>query len=208
MTSALIIVDLQNDFLPKGALPVPEGDSIIIPINQIMERFDWVLATKDWHPHNHVSFASTWNKKPLEQQEIRGVKQTLWPDHCIENTPGSEFPQSLEIDSIHHTFFKGHNRNVDSYSAFFDLNKNPASAIHTFLTVHQVQRLFFCGLATDFCVKSSILDAVSLGYETHLILDCCRGISKETTEQALSEMKQAGVSFVESNQLNEKLSSV
>lgn len=206
MNSALIIIDVQNDFLPGGALPVAKGDEIIQPINSTIEHFDWVLASKDWHPHKHVSFASTWGKKPGEEQLIRGKAQKLWPDHCVEKTFGSQFPSQLDTDSIHHTFCKGHNKQVDSYSVFFDQNGNPASALHTFLTVHQITDLYFCGLATNYCVMLSVLDALKLGYQCHVLTDCCRGIGANETERALDKMTQAGALLMDSSQVEARLS--
>lgn len=204
MTNALIIVDVQNDFLPSGALPVPHGDEIIQPINELMEHFDWVLASKDWHPKDHISFATSWFKKPGDIQILRGSEQVLWPVHCVENTWGSEFPEALDSDQIHHVFFKGHTKNVDSYSLFLDANQNPATAITTFLTVHQIHKLYFVGLATEYCVKYSVLDALKLGYETFVIEDCCRGLKNETSKAAFKQMKEAKAQLLKSHLLKQE----
>lgn len=201
MNRALLVIDVQNDFLPKGALAVAGGDVIIQPINQLMESFDWVLATKDWHPINHVSFAKTWSKKIGETVSIRGCDQKLWPVHCVENTWGSEFPKSLDSDQIHHIFYKGHARNVESYSAFFDQNHNPATSLQTFLTIHQIQELYLVGLATDYCVKATALDALELGYKIHIVLDCCKGIEEQSTQLALKEVQDKGGVLIQSYQL-------
>lgn len=205
MKRALIIQDLQNDFLFNGALAVPKGDEIIHPINQIIEHFDWVLAVKDWHPKEHISFAETWNKEVGEVQEINGVKQTLWPVHCVENTHGSKHPDNFDSDHVHRTFYKGVKRNVDSYSVFFDQNKDPATPISTFLMIHQIVELYFVGVATEYCVKSSVVDALSLGYKTFLVTDCCRSIDPVEGEAALALMEKKGAHLIQSAQIKEGL---
>jgi nicotinamidase/pyrazinamidase len=204
MKNALIIVDLQNDFLPGGSLSVKRGNEIIQPINEIMPFFDWVIATKDWHPKNHVSFASTWQKQVGEEVFINGVTQQLWPAHCVENTWGSEHPEGLNAEAIHHTFYKGTNRNVDSYSIFFDQAKNRASTITTFLTVHQIKDLYFVGLATEYCVKYSVLDALTLDHpQVFVIKDCCRGLDQKTTEETYALFENKGVTLLHSSQIKE-----
>lgn len=209
MKNALIIVDVQNDFLPSGALEIKKGNEIIQPINQVMEHFDWILATKDWHPENHVSFAKTWQKEVGEEVFINGIKQKLWPEHCIENAYGSQHPEALHSEQIHHTFFKGTNRNVDSYSIFFDQNKNPASPITTFLTVHQITNLYFAGLSTEYCVKYSVLDALTLGYNyVGVLKDCCRGIDPDAVEETYSLLEERGAELLHSSKLKEGLSVV
>lgn len=204
MKNALIIVDLQNDFLPGGSLAVKRGNEIIQPINEIIPYFDWVIATKDWHPTNHVSFASTWQKQVGEKVFINGVHQQLWPAHCVENTWGSEHPEGLNAEAIHHTFYKGTNRSVDSYSIFFDQARAPASTLTTFLTVHQIKDLYFVGLVSEYCVKYSVLDALALEYpQVFVIKDCCRGLDQKTTEETYALLKEKGVSLLHSSQIKE-----
>jgi len=148
-----------------------------------------------------VSFADTWDKEVGEVQDINGVKQTLWPIHCLENSQGSKHPENFDSDRVHHTFYKGVNRNVDSYSVFFDQKKSPATPIATFLMIHQIVELYFVGVATEYCVKYSVLDSLSLGFKTFLITDCCRPIDAKQGEIALSLMEEKGVNFIQSAQI-------
>lgn len=206
MKNALIVVDLQNDFLQEGALEIKRGNEIIHPINQIMEKFDWILASKDWHPDSHICFAQTWNKEVGEEVEVNGVKQKLWPVHCVENTFGSEHPENFNSDQVHHTFFKGNAKNVDSYSIFFDQHKNPATPIATFLTVHQITDLYFVGLSTEYCVKQSVLDALSLGYKSTVLKDCCRSIDSKEEKEACDLMIKKGAQIIHSSTIQTELS--
>ena len=175
--NALILVDIQNDFVPGGALAVPEGDRVVPVANRLIPRFDLVVATKDWHPADHMSFAS---RHPGRQAgdviELAGLPQVLWPDHCIERTPGAEFVAGLAVPGIHRVFEKGTNRAIDSYSGFFDNGHRQATGLGDFLLGRGVTTVFILGLATDYCVKFTALDAVDLGFSTHLVLDGCRGV--------------------------------
>ena len=167
---ALVIVDVQNDFMPTGALPVPEGDLIIPFINAEMRNgYDLIVATQDWHPANHKSFASNHaGKKPFEVIKLNGIDQILWTDHCVQGTFGAELHKDLDIRPISAIFRKGMNPEVDSYSAFFDNNKQGNTGLHGFLQDKGIKELVFCGLAGDFCVAYSANDARELGYKVSL----------------------------------------
>ncbi|MCH9632387.1 MAG: Nicotinamidase [Chlamydiae bacterium] len=203
MSRALLIVDLQNDFLTQGALAVPNSDQIIPLINALMPLFENVYATKDCHPENHVSFASRWNKEVGQSAMINDSKQILWPDHCIKDQWGYQFPDSLNQKWISKEFYKGTDPNVDSYSIFFDKNKNPASKIQEHLKTEQISELFIVGLATDYCVRETVLHALDLGYRVSIIVDGCKGVNIEPgdEEKAIVEMKEKGASLVESEEL-------
>jgi len=202
--NALIIVDLQNDFLPGGALPVPHGDEVILLANELQRRFDLVVATKDWHPPNHGSFAANHRgKKPGDRIMLDGIEQILWPVHCIQNTDGSEFASSFDTNRVAHIFHKGINPQIDSYSTFFDNAHRRHTGLAHYLEKRGVKNFYLMGLALDYCVKYSVLDARHLGLNTHVILDGCRGIELEIgdIERALEEMKQAGATILKSGDL-------
>lgn len=201
---ALLVVDIQNDFIPKGALGVPDGDKIIPIVNKLLDKhFDLIIATKDWHPENHGSFASTHNKKVGDSINLNGVEQILWPDHCIQNSFGAQFVQGLNLDKIHKVIFKGTDPNIDSYSAFFDNYHLKQTELDSYLKQHNVTDLFIIGLATDYCVKYSTLDAISLGYKVHVIEDACRGVNihPRDSEKAILEMEQAGAQILYSKNI-------
>ncbi|MGE0198526.1 MAG: bifunctional nicotinamidase/pyrazinamidase [Simkaniaceae bacterium] len=199
MTRALLIVDLQNDFMPGGPLGVKGGDGLAPLINTFMEKFPVVIATQDWHPQRHVSFASTHQKKVGETVEVNGREQELWPDHCVERTPGSNIVKELERDGIHHYIYKGTDRMIDSYSAFFDNGGIKSTGLDTLLKQKGVTELYIAGLATDFCVLYSVLDARKLGYPISVIKDACRAIGDG--EKALKRMKEAGANIISSADL-------
>ena len=205
MKRALIVVDLQNDFCPGGALAVSHGDEIVPIINDLMAReyFDLIVATQDWHPANHLSFASQHGKTPGEMIELNGQTQVLWPDHCVESTPGAELVSELETSRIARIFQKGQKREVDSYSGFFDNDHQTETGLGGYLKTENVDEVFVCGLATDYCVKYSALDAKALGFATHLIEDASRGVNLQSddVEKAVQEMKDAGVLVVQSTEL-------
>ena len=201
---ALIIVDLQNDFLPGGALPVPHGDEAIPLANELQPRFDLVVATKDWHPRNHGSFAANHpGKKPGDRVTLDGIEQILWPAHCVQNTHGAEFASSFDTSRITHVFHKGIERNIDSYSTFFDNAHRRHTGLADYLKKRSIKDIYLLGLALDYCVKYSALDARHLGLNTHVILDGCRGIELESgdIDQALEEMKRAGAVLLKSSDL-------
>jgi len=174
---ALIIVDIQNDFIPGGALAVPDGDKIITRINEIQKKFDIVVATQDWHPANHKSFASQHEgKTPFDIVDLNGIQQTLWPDHCIQGTRGAELHKDLNTNKIDAIFRKGTNPEIDSYSAFYDNNHKKITGLNGYLKDRNVTAVFICGLAADYCVYYTALDALSLGYDTTILDESTKAI--------------------------------
>ncbi len=203
-TKALILTDIQNDFLPGGALAVPEGDAVIPVANRLQSAFRLVLATQDWHPPDHLSFAVNHpGKKEYEQIDLYGLEQTLWPAHCVQGTSGAAFSVKLKQAKIAKIFQKGTDPTIDSYSGFFDNGHRKATGMGDWLKAHGIEQIYLCGLATDYCVKFSALDAVRLGFRTFIIPDACRGINlhPEDSEEAIAEMQRAGVTVVESASL-------
>ncbi len=196
MTRALILVDIQNDFLPTGALPVPDGDAVIEPANALAAQFELVVATQDWHPANHGSFASNYrDKTPGEVITLNGLDQVLWPTHCVQNTAGADFAAGLELDRVTRVFQKGTDPRVDSYSGLFDNGHRKATGMGSFLLERGVKTVVVCGLATDYCVKFTALDAVEIGFETILVPGACRGVGLNPGDvtHALEEMRDRGV---------------
>jgi nicotinamidase/pyrazinamidase len=201
---ALIIVDLQNDFLPGGALPVPHGDEVIPVANELQRQFDLVVATQDWHPPEHGSFAANHKgKKPGDRIILDGIEQILWPVHCVQNTHGAEFAPSFDASRIAHVFHKGIDPLIDSYSTFFDNAHRRHTGLADYLKERSIKDIYLLGLALDYCVKYSALDARQLGLNTNVILDGCRGIELEPGDIgcALEEMKRAGAVLLKSSDL-------
>jgi len=197
--SALILIDLQRDFCRGGSLEVPDAEVLIPLANQLQESFDNIVATKDWHPVDHVSFASSHlGKKINDILVINGVQQVLWPVHCVQNTPGAEFHRNLSTDKINKIVFKGTDKDIDSYSAFFDNARLRETDLKNYLQEKNIRKVFIMGLATDYCVKYSCLDAVALGFETYLIEDACRGVEliEGNIARAIDEMKEKGVHII------------
>ena len=191
---ALIVVDLQNDFLPGGALAVEEGDQIINGINSILDIYDLVIFTKDFHPFNHKSFASQHpGKNPFEIIELNSIQQVLWPDHCVEGSTGSEFAEKLDFNKLmnkpFYIFKKGMNPKVDSYSAFYDNNHKDSTGLAEFLKQKNVKSVYVCGLAADYCAKWTALDAVKEGFETFFYLNLTRPIDR-SVEGRLALVKE------------------
>jgi nicotinamidase/pyrazinamidase len=196
---ALIMVDIQNDFCPGGNLAVPDGDAIVKIANQLQPLFDVVIATKDWHPHDHMSFASNHEGSAVgEVIPVHGIPQILWPDHCVQESSGSEFHPELDTSRITRIFYKGTDRTVDSYSAFFDNEHLRSTRLTEYLRELEIESIYVIGLATDYCVKYSCLDAVHEGFDTHVIIDGCRGIDLQPRDidKALAEMRAVGVKIV------------
>lgn len=203
---ALIVVDVQNDFLPGGSLAVVAGDTIIPIINRLFPLFDLAVATQDWHPARHESFASNHPEGRIgDVVNLHGLSQVLWPDHCIQHSWGSEFSVSLDAKSINKIFHKGTNPAVDSYSGFFDNGKKQDTGLSAYLKSRGVERVYLVGLATDYCVKYTALDAVELGFETTVIKDAVKAVNLQTTDQenAINEMIEAGVRIKTSNEVGE-----
>ncbi len=192
----LILVDLQNDFLPGGALAVPHGDEVIPVANRVQRAFELVVATQDWHPADHGSFAARHpGRKPGELAQLGGLPQVLWPTHCVQDSVGAALAPALDTTRLTRVFPKGTDATIDSYSGFFDNGHRKATGLGDFLRDRGVTDVYLLGLATDYCVKATALDAVRLGFTTHLILDGCRGVnlSPGDTTRAVDEMRAAGV---------------
>ena len=199
----LLLVDIQNDFVPGGALPVPEGDAIIPVVNGLLGKFDHVVATQDWHPANHGSFASVQGKAPGDHILLDGVDQVLWPDHCVQGTKGADFAEGLQTDKIQKVVQKGLDPAVDSYSGFFDNARKHKTDLDDYFRGKGVEELWVAGLATDYCVKFTVLDALGLGYKVNVIADACKGLEVHTgdVERALVDMQNAGAVVLLSKQL-------
>ncbi|QDT44486.1 nicotinamidase/pyrazinamidase [Gimesia alba] len=196
---ALILVDLQYDFLPGGALAVSEGDQIISVANEWMPRFELVVATQDWHPENHQSFASQHDNKQIgDVIELRGLEQVLWPDHCVQGTSGAELHADLHADRITRVFHKGTDTYIDSYSGFFNNCHQHSTGLAEYLKERAVDEVVIMGLATDYCVKYTALDAIKLGLKTSLIREGCRGVNlkPDDVQRACEEMQAAGVAHI------------
>lgn len=199
----LILIDVQNDFMPYGALPVAEGDQIVPIINKIIYKFDLVVATQDWHPKNHISFASNHkDKKPFDMMDLDGFKQTLWTDHCVQGTSGAEFHPDLETKPIEAIFRKGTNPNIDSYSGFYDNLHKKNTGLAGYLREKKAKDLYFVGLATDYCVYYSIIDALKEGFNVYLIEDATRAIDKNLYENHLKkELLEKNVKIITSKNI-------
>ncbi len=193
---ALLLIDIQNDFLPGGALAVPAGDAVIEVANRWMQAAELVVATQDWHPADHLSFASQHPGKQVgDVVMLEGTPQVLWPDHCIQGTEGAELAGSLELARIEHIVYKGTQREIDSYSGFFDNEHRRATGLAEYLRAASVTALDIVGLATDYCIRATALDAVQLGFETTVITAGVRGVELQAgdCQRALAEMQAAGV---------------
>jgi len=201
---ALILVDIQNDFLPGGALAVPDGDAVISVANKLQAGFPLVVATQDWHPANHGSFAASHpGRKALEQIDLNGLPQPLWPVHCVQGTRGAELAASLKRDRIVKVFQKGTDVGIDSYSGLFDNGHRKSTGLGEWLKAQRATEVFVCGLAADYCVKFTALDAAQRGFTTRFIEDASRGVNlhPDDVKHAVEEMKQAGVAVVQSAKL-------
>ncbi|MEW6041238.1 MAG: nicotinamidase [Elusimicrobiota bacterium] len=226
--SALIIIDVQNDFCPGGALAVPDGDKTIPVINSISGVFYKVVASQDWHPENHISFASTHNREPYEVIEIKNMRlprpphpnplpqgereflalnaeklrQVLWPDHCVQGTFGSDFHKDLNLKPVNLIIRKGYNPAIDSYSAFLENDKKTQTGLHYYLKGLKIKDVFFCGLATDYCVYFSAVDARKFGFKSYVILEACRGVNvpQGNIKKAILTMQKQGVKIIEKRQ--------
>jgi len=203
LTRALIAVDLQNDFCPGGALAVKEGDRVIPLINRLQGKFPLVIATQDWHPPDHLSFASNHRKKPGEIIQLNGQEQVLWPDHCVQGTKGAELVKTFDTSKVEKVFHKGTDKQIDSYSCFFDNGHLRSTGLGEHLKHKGVTEVCLAGLATDYCVKYSALDAVGLGFQVTVIEDACRGVELEPgdSKRALEHLERAGVRVIRSQEI-------
>ncbi|MCF8226587.1 MAG: bifunctional nicotinamidase/pyrazinamidase [Bacteroidales bacterium] len=200
----LVIIDVQNDFLPGGSLEVPGGDEIIPVINRIQDKFGLVIATQDWHPANHISFASNHeDKQPFDEIEWKGMTQVLWPDHCVQDTPGAGFHTALNMTQVEAIFRKGMDRQLDSYSGFYDNGHEKSTGLAGYLRERDAKELFFCGLAADVCVWYTILDACKEGFSVTLIEDATKPINEEAFVKIKEEMKSLGAALITSDEIEE-----
>jgi nicotinamidase/pyrazinamidase len=192
----LIIVDVQYDFLPGGALAVPDGDAVIPPLNRLAQAFPHVILTQDWHPKEHISFASSHTgRRPFDTIELAYGSQVLWPDHCVQGTRGAEIARELDVPHAALIIRKGFNANIDSYSGFMEADRRTTTGLAGYLNERGFRRAFCAGLATDFCVAWTALDARRAGFETFVIEDASRGIDTDgSLARAWSDMKSAGIS--------------
>ena len=202
-TSVLLVIDVQNCFLPGGSLAVKDGDAVVPIINGIAKKFPDVVMTQDWHTPGHISFASSHaGKKPFETIDLKYGKQVLWPDHCVQGTDGAGLSKDLAIPQAELILRKGFNKDVDSYSAFTEADGKTSTGLASYLKSRKLQRVFIAGLATDFCVAWSALDARKAGFDTYVIEDACRGIDTGgSLAKAWADMSKAGVKRVQSTDL-------
>ena len=201
MKTALIIVDVQNDFIPGGALPTRGGGEVVPVINRLQPRFDLRVATQDWHPQNHGSFASNHpGRKPGEVIDLDGLPQVLWPDHCVQESWGAEFHRDLDMSRVDQVVRKGTDPAIDSYSGFFDNGRRKATGLEPWLRDHGVTDVFVTGLATDYCVLWTARDAHELGFRTRAIEDACRGVELKEGDiaRAFEEMRRLGIEVLRS----------
>lgn len=198
----LILIDVQNDFIPGGSLSVPEGDQIIEPINNMLHKFDLVIATQDWHPHDHKSFASNHpGKQVFDTIDLQGLEQKLWPDHCVQRMEGAAFHPDLNTAPIEAIFHKGMDVEIDSYSGFYDNGHRKSTGLAGYLKEKEAKELYFCGLAADICVYYSILDALKLGFSAYLVEDASRPLDKAGFENLKRELTEKGCTILNSNQI-------
>lgn len=201
---ALVLVDLQNDFMPFGALPVVDGDAVVPVANALIPRFSLVIASQDWHPADHGSFASAHPGHAAgDVIELAGMPQVLWPDHCVQNMPGASLHSALDVGGIDHVIRKGADPEVDSYSAFYDNDRRRDTGLAAYLESRGAEELVIMGLATDYCVRATVLDACGLGFGVTVIEDGCRGVdvSPGDSERAFSEMRSVGARVIPAAEL-------
>lgn len=201
---ALVLVDIQNDFCPGGALAVPDGDAVVSVANRLLGKFNLVVATQDWHPENHGSFAANHpGRQPYEMGELAGLPQVMWPVHCVQGTAGAQFHPDLNTTRIHRVFPKGTDPTIDSYSGFFDNGKRKETGLAQFLRSEGVQELFVMGLATDYCVRATAVDAIGLGFAVTLVQDGCRGVELNAgdIDRALTDMRSVGICITQSGEI-------
>lgn len=204
MSKTLLIVDIQNDFCPGGSLQVKDGDQIVPIINKVRTVFPLVIFTQDWHPSNHQSFAVNHpDKKPGDIIDLDGISQILWPVHCVQESVGAQFHPDLVVHEEDFIFQKGTDWKIDSYSTFYDNAHRKSTGLTDFLKEQNCSEVYICGLATDYCVKFSVFDAIDEGFKTNVILDACRGVNLNPgdVERSVEEMKAKGAKIMESREL-------
>jgi nicotinamidase/pyrazinamidase len=198
----LVIIDIQNDFIPGGSLAVPEGDQIVILINKLQEEFDLVIATQDWHPRDHSSFAANHpEKNEFDKIELHGQEQVLWPVHCVQNSDGADFHPDLNTAKIETIFRKGMAKEIDSYSGFYDNAHLKSTGLAGYLKEKGADELYFCGLAAEYCVYFSVMDALKEGFSATLIEDATRPLDVEDFQQAKENILKAGGKIIKSGEL-------
>lgn len=208
LIKALCVIDVQNDFCPGGSLEVPQGDEIIPIVNSISPLFTEVIATKDWHPEGHISFASSYtDKKPMDTVERDGETEVLWPDHCIKGSRGAEFHPDLDIVPITLILHKGFRKDLDSYSAIFENDHQTPTGLEFYLKGLHIDEIFICGLAADVCVYFSVMDSLKQGFKVNLIEDATRGVDQPagSLEKAMDTMRKEGARFIRSDQVEDYL---
>jgi nicotinamidase/pyrazinamidase len=201
---ALLIIDVQKDFLPAGSLAVPDGDAVIPVINKLQDNFELVVATQDWHPADHGSFASSHQgKKPFEKTELNGLEQILWPDHCVQGSPGAAFADDLKQEKIAAIFRKGMDAGVDTYSGFYDNGHKKSTGLGAYLKAKNVNEVYVTGLAGDVCVYFTVLDALDQGFKTYLVKDATRAVNMQEGDfaRALENMAGKGAVITESSSI-------
>jgi nicotinamidase/pyrazinamidase len=203
MMNVLILVDIQNDFIPGGSLPVPQGNEIIKLVNELQDSFELVVATQDWHPGNHKSFATQHpGKKQFESISLHGLDQVLWPDHCVQGTNGAEFHNDLNMNKVEAVFRKGMNPDVDSYSGFYDNGYKKSTGLAGYLRDRGVKKVYVCGLAADYCVAFTAKDALKENFETYVIEDATRAIDAIGYSKIKEEIITSGGQYIQSHMLH------
>jgi nicotinamidase/pyrazinamidase len=203
---ALIIVDIQNDFVPGGALAVPGGDEIIPLVNELQDSFSLVVATQDWHPINHKSFASSHpGKKIFDKVSLHGLDQVLWPDHCIQGTPGAALHKNLNLNRVEAIFRKGMDPDIDSYSGFYDNGYRKSTGLAGYLRERKVRKVYVVGLASDYCVFYTAKDAIKENFETFVIEDASRAISTDAFDKAKDELLSTGGQIINTKSFHRHL---
>jgi nicotinamidase/pyrazinamidase len=201
--TALLVIDVQNDFVPGGQLPVPEGDLVVPLINRLARQFSQVIIAQDWHPSGHASFASRHpGKQPFDSVQLPYGEQTLWPEHCVQGTAGAEFHPQLDLPHAQLIIRKGCNPDIDSYSAFLEADRYTTTGLSGYLKERGIDTVYMVGLALDFCVMFSALDARAAGFNAYVVLDACRAIDMNgSLQSALERMQSAGVELIQSTEL-------
>ena len=204
--NALIIVDIQNDFTRGGALEVPKGETIVTLVNRLQSKFDIVVATQDWHPATHLSFASNHEgRKPFEKTVLQGLDQVLWPDHCIQGTDGAEFHKDLDLTRVEAIFRKGMDPDIDSYSGFYDNGYRKTTGLAGYLRERKVRKVYVAGLASDYCVFYTAKDAIKENFETYIIEDASRPIGVDGFERAKDEILASGGQIISTKDFHRHL---
>ena len=194
---ALVIIDVQNDFLLNGSLEVPDGNDVIEPINEIIKNYALVVATKDWHPLDHVSFVSNHRGKKIgDVVKVNNLDQILWPVHCVQKSRGSDFPTTLNIKAINKIIYKGTNSQIDSYSGFHDNGKIRSTGLSDYLKAKNITSIDYVGLVTEYCVKFTVFDSIKEGFRSRVILKGIKGINLEESNKALKEMRSRGIDLL------------